>query len=297
MARLGLAGALTAAAVIVTACGGGSATTSSTSTTDEPKLGTPVTFERAEGGDPVGTIRFHEAVMLPPECTYDDDKVLGLRVDIDNPGDIYLPAPDAFQLKVVDQGGYSREVEHVTIEADCKPTYPEIATSDPHSRTEGWALVKVESAPTAIVFQPLVAEPDSTIDNIKWVAVTPASVKIALPEVKTPPAPAVTTTVAPTTTDAPAPPVVIETEEISYPEAGEACDPDSDGWGVDSSGGQLRCTYAGGPTPKWVDSVPFIGVREEGAPCEMGEGVAENSDGIPMVCVGSRGESVWMPGP
>lgn len=300
MARYGLAGALIATAAIVTACSGSdAATTSSTQTSEEPKLGAPITFVRADGGSTVGTIRFHEAVMLPAECTYDDDQVFGLRVDIDNPGDIYLPAPDAFQMKVVDQSGYSREVEHVTIEADCKATYPEIATSDPHSRTEGWALVKVQSAPTAVVFQPLVAEPDSTIDNIEFVAVTPASVKIALPDVKTPAAPAVapTTTTPPPTTEAP-PPVVIETEEISHPEAGEACDTGTDTWAIDSSGGQLRCAFAGGPTSKWVNSAPFIGIREEGSPCDMSEsGVAETADGIPMVCVGSRDESVWMPGP
>ncbi|MGI5223079.1 hypothetical protein [Nocardia sp. CA-290969] len=299
MARYGLAGALLATAAIVTACSGDESvtTTSSTSTTQEPTLGELITFSRADGGDTVGTIRFHEAVMLPAECTWDDEQVLGLRVDIDNPGDIYLPAPDAFQLQTVDEGGYTRDVEHTTIESECDPTYPEIARSDPRSKTEGWALVKVESPPTAVVFQPLVAEPDSTIENIKFVPVAPQSVKIPLPGLATAPAPA--TTVAPTTTTTPPPPpVVIETQEISYPEAGESCDTSTDTWALDSSGGQLRCAYAGGPTSKWVNSAPFIGVREEGSPCDMSEsGVAETADGTPMVCVGSRGDSVWMPGP
>lgn len=300
MARHGLTGALLATAMIVTACGGDNSvtTTSSTSTTQEPTLGAPITFERADNGETVGTIRIHEAMMVPAECVALGDQVLALRVELDNPGDLYIPAPDEYTLTTVDTEGVTRETETVTLNLECEPDYPEAARSDPRSKTEGWEVLKVKGIPTAIVYAPIVAEPDSTIDNIKYVPVTPESAKVALSDIAAAPPPA-TTTIAPAPAEAPAPPpVVIETQEISYPEAGESCDTTVDTWALDAAGGQLRCAYAGGPTSKWVQSAPFIGVREEGSPCDMSaSGVAETADGIPMVCVGSRSDSVWMPGP
>ena len=299
MARYGLAGALIATAVIVTACGDDSvSTTSSTSTVEEPKLGAPIEFQRTDNGETVGTIRIREAVMVPTECVAPGDQVLAVRVELDNPGDLFLPSPDTYTLTTVDTEGVTRETETVTLNLECESDYPEIARSDPRSKTEGWEVLKVQGTPAAVVYAPIVAEPDSTVDNIKYVPVTPESAKVALPDLATAPPP-VTTTIAPAPAEAPAPPpVVIETQEISYPEAGEPCDTSTDAWALDSSGGQLRCAFAGGPTSKWVDSAPFIGVREEGSPCDMSEaGVAETADGTPMVCVGSREDSVWMPGP
>src|SRR5690606_11859018 len=116
MARYGLAVALLATAVIVTACGGDESVTAtaSTSTTQEPTLGAPITFERADNSETVGTIRIHEAVMVPAECVAPGDQVLAVRVELENPGDLFLPSPDAYTLKTVDTDGYTREVETVT---------------------------------------------------------------------------------------------------------------------------------------------------------------------------------------
>lgn len=298
MARYGLAGALIATAVIVTACGGDdTVTTISSTSTETPKLGAPITFQRADNGNTVGTIRFHEAVMVPTACLGPGDQALAVRVGIDNPGELYLPAPDSWTTKTIDNDGRSRDTEAISLNLECESDYPEISRSDPGHKTEGWALLKVQGPPAAIEYSPLVAEPDSTIDNMKFVAVTPMTVQVPIPALETAAPPVATTTLEQPTTVAP-PPVVIETQEISYPEAGEACDTSTDTWATDSAGGQLRCAFAGGPTSKWVQSAPFIGIREEGSPCDMSEsGVAETADGIPMVCVGSRGDSVWMPRP
>ncbi|MFB8031342.1 hypothetical protein, partial [Streptomyces sp. NPDC055990] len=144
MARYGLAGALIATAAIVTACGGGEAATTSSTSTETPELGAPVTFQRTDNGDTVGTIRFHEAVMVPTECLGPGDQALAVRVDIDNPGELYLPAPDSWTAKAIDSDGRSSDTEEISLNLECESDYPEIGRSDPRSKTAGWALLRVQ---------------------------------------------------------------------------------------------------------------------------------------------------------
>jgi hypothetical protein len=59
-------------------------------------------------------------------------------------------------------------------------------------------------------------------------------------------------------------------------------------FGSDSYGHTLICVNSGA----WAQSMPLMGVRNMGDPCNGVEGTAQSPDGIPMTCSGA-----WAWGP
>jgi hypothetical protein len=53
-------------------------------------------------------------------------------------------------------------------------------------------------------------------------------------------------------------------------------------FGLDPSGRTLICVNSGG----WAQSLPLVGVRDMGDPCNGVQGTAQSPDGIPMTCSG-----------
>lgn len=258
------------------------------------KLGENIAFKRASNGQPIGVIRIMEVVAVPEECLsrYTKGPVIAVRSEIDNPGEVFLPEPDLFSVKAIDRRGFTQDVDVVNIEPTCG--FPRIASSQSHGKTTGWSALSVQEAdPTGLVYAPLVGEPDSSLENLKFVTVSPSTATIALPS----PLPRRGETPAPETKTEPTKQPPTSAPRPAAPAAGKACDIDSDTWAKDSSGQQLRCAYAGGPTPKWVESLPFVGRREPGTRCMLGVGVAETTDGQTMVCVGDQDSGTWQPGP
>lgn len=297
MSRLNGAAAAVACVFVVTGCGGedGATTTAPAGSTQPPKFGDPLTFVRAgDKATVVGTVRFMEVAEIPADCVIDPGgaQTLGLRVEVDNPGDLLLSRPDVYDLQVIDAGGFTQKLQGATVRTRCTSDYPVLGPSQPGGKTTGWTFVTVRDAnPQVLVYSPMVSEPDSTLSNLKLVTVSPATVKIVLPS----PIPQRKTGSAVPSTD-PAPSVVPPLIP-ARPAAGVACDPASDRWATDASGAQLRCAVAGGPTATWVGSLPFIGTATPGAPCELGVAVAESPQGVTMVCTGERGAARWEPGP
>ncbi len=299
MARLGASAAILVCVMAAAGCGGGdkasapeTAPTSSHETA--AKLGDSLTFKRADNQEFIGTVRFLEVAQVPADCVIDpvSAQLIGIRVIVDNPGTLFLSKPDVYDLKVVDGGGFTQQVEAVTVKSRCDNDFPAIGPSQPGGKTTGWTFIGVrEPNPARIVYSPMVAEVDSTLTDLKLIAVSPLSATVLMPS----PIPAAATAVTTTSPSAPAPSSVPSSSP--GPAAGVPCDPDSDIWAKDAAGGQLRCAFAGGPTAKWVASAPFVGTRTPGTPCELGAAVAETSDGTTLVCVGDRGSSTWEPGP
>jgi hypothetical protein len=301
MSRLGTA-VVAVCALALTGCGGETTTATPTSpaanSSNAPKFGDPVAFTRADNKQPIGTVRFLEAAEIPVDCVIDPQgaQAIGLRLEVENAGELFLSRPDVYDLKVVDRAGFTQQVTSPTLRSRCDADFPRLAPSQPAGKTTGWTFIQVhEAGPATIVYSPLVGATDSTLANLKLVPVAPATAKLSLPSPIPKrgvgePAPAATTT-ATAAPNTPAPPAA------ARPAVGQSCDPTADAWAKDSSGGQLRCAYAGGPSPKWVASAPYVGVQNIGSPCELGAAVAEAPDGQTLVCVGAHGSSTWAPGP
>lgn len=278
---------IAAAAFGVSGCG---------SDTTTPPTATPPTATVAGVGDSttftyqgnlVGTFRVTDVVAVPAECAVEPGPVIAFRAEISNAGQLKLPAPDTYGVKVIDAGGITQNVDSATIRPACKSQYPTISGSQAPGKTAGWtAVTTTQPNPTALLYTPVVTEAGGTVENLKFVQVSPAfaTVKLPLPLPAISVSAAVTPTATPAMTTAPSAPVV-----------GQSCDLGTDRWATDPTGRQLRCTLAGGPAAKWVSSVPFIGTRTPGTPCDPDAGVAETSSGVTLMCVGDPG--TWTPGP
>ncbi len=145
--------------------------------------GQSIAFARTDTGARIGEIRFVTIEALPTDCIAGNRTgvTLAIRVEIENGVGEQLPVPDVYQLQYVDEIGASRAVETASIYG-CEADYPEAVTAAPGGKTEGWFTVRAESAPTELVYSPLVGDQSSTIDNIKILTVTPAAVRVDVPD-------------------------------------------------------------------------------------------------------------------
>lgn len=266
-------------------------------------VGDIAAFNVKSSGDRVGTVRLTDLVALPANCSNDQPpaggQLVALRFEIANDGELVLGRPDMYTTKVVDSGGFTQNVENANVHPRCASSYPRIAESQKAGKTAGWVAFSVAQAnPTAVVYAPMVADFGSTLEDLKLAELSPATARFqaqsplgsgpggdaAAPSVTVEPTPAPTTVAAP-----------------PAPREGNACDPDSDGWAKDASGQQLYCTYAGAPTPRWVASLPLIGIRRIGQPCEGYDYVAQTASGQPLMCtwdpIKQDGSNSWQPGP
>jgi hypothetical protein len=293
MSRLGAA-AIAVAMLTLAGCGGNSAPTTAPAVNSSYKLGEAIVFTLTAGPS-AGTITFRDVVALPAECLFDPlppgGQAIAIHAAVDSPGDVFLPEPDPLEAKVVDRDGATQSVSLLQIRSDCKTTYPDIAQSRAHSKVDGWTYGVIRQAdPTAIVYTPLVGAPDSSINNLKFVTMAPKSVTVAVPMPLT--RPGTQPQLAPASAVAPTP----APQTITAPIAGRACDPSTDRWAKDASGGQLRCISTGAAAT-WVSSMPFIGTRTPGTACELGAAVAESASGQMLVCTGTQSSATWAPGP
>ncbi|MGY4103397.1 hypothetical protein ACW2Q0_28120 [Nocardia sp. R16R-3T] len=211
MHRLTLA--ILAAAALLSACSDDSTAPAAVSTATRAarpstlQLGQAVTITRSDTGGQVGTIRFVAAEALPTECIAGrrTGVTLAVRVEIVNGAGEQLPVPDTYQLQYVDGIGATRPVETASI-YQCEGDYPAAVTAPPGAKTEGWLFVRLDSEPTELVYTPMVGDQTSTAGNIKILMVSPASVRVDVPDhlaglapTAGVPAPETTTAVAPST--------------------------------------------------------------------------------------------------
>ncbi|NEW49318.1 hypothetical protein GV792_04575 [Nocardia cyriacigeorgica] len=279
------------------------ATTAAAPKTTALGIGTPVAFARADTGAAIGTITFTDATVVPAECVIDPvpgTQALALHVEIDNTGTVALSTPDMYSMTTLDGAGVTQPTENGTLTSACLPRWPEGADAGVGRKTVEWVVLQVQPNPVVLQYTPLVASENASLENWEFVKASPLTAKIALPAplAIAAPAPAPTTTVQVETTD----PTVAPTTRAAAPTkaapaAGVGCDPSVDNWALDAAGGQLKCAYAGGPTPKWVNSAPFIGIRQPGSRCSYDDGVAESPSGQTLMCTGDRDSAVWTPGP
>lgn len=300
--------ALAGAALLLAGCANDTtepATPSSAPTTIEAgnDLGKVYEFTKADSGAKIGEIKVTDITTLPTECVSDDVDIpgstnLGVRIELTNSGPLAISTPGDDLLQVNDAQGFTQGVDSARIWPTCAGQFPKLADAPAPGKAAGWVFIESPLPdPSALVFGALVWDEGASLENLKAVPVKPAQAVIRLPEPAAAPAPAAAPTTTATTPPPPAPTTTTVAPRPAAPAAGQACDPGSDGWAKDSSGGQLRCGYFGGSTPKWVGSLPYVGVRQEGGACELGAAVAESPQGVPMVCVGEEGNATWMPGP
>ncbi|MFG1794115.1 hypothetical protein [Nocardia sp. NPDC049149] len=177
--------AVAACGLVLSGCGSDAVTTvgSPPATSTVAKVGEPLVFARADTKVPIGTIRILETAAMPAECLADPaGHGIGLRVEIDNPGELFLPRPDYTTWKVVDHSGFQQAVTPAVVKFECRSRYPEISKSQPASKTAGWVVAEMQQPnPTAIVYTPIVAEAGSTVSDIKFVTVAPKSATVTLP--------------------------------------------------------------------------------------------------------------------
>ncbi|MBF6459786.1 hypothetical protein IU433_12140 [Nocardia puris] len=298
MTRRALALAPIAVVLLLAGCSG--ETTKSPSAVETAEgLGTTHALTSPDGA--LGTVTFTDAIAFPNDCLYSPlpagTQAIAVRIEVVNATRHEISRPGGDLIGINDAEGFTHESESLTLASDCEDRYPELAVPPKPGKVAGWVVLRAPEIPTALVYTPLVWSEDASLDNFEVVQVEPRQIVVSLPQLTTatPPSsqPPTTTTTeppAPTTNAAPPPATRAQT---TTPAAGVACDVDVDTWAKDVNGGQLRCAFAGGPTAKWVESLPFIGVRVPGSPCTFNEGVAEDAQGRPMVCLGEDG---WQPG-
>lgn len=106
MPRLNAA-AVAAAVLALAGCGQG-AQAPSISANSQYQLGDSIEFKRKDNGQKIGTIRILEVVAVPEECLFDPGLAIAVRAEIESPGELFLPRPDTFGLKVIDRAGFTR---------------------------------------------------------------------------------------------------------------------------------------------------------------------------------------------
>lgn len=302
--------AITAAGAMLLAAGCGADTPaasppappmSATASTDG--LGSIYNFAKAEDGTKIGSIRFLETVEVPTSCLFDPlpagAQGIAVRAELTNVGALAINRPDSDVVRVNDSEGFTQPTRLLSIRGECRISpFPDLASAPAPGKASGWFVVQSPvKDPAALVYTPLVWSETASISNWDAVRVDPTHVVVPLkpiPAAQSAPAPApsVATTVAP-----PAAPTIQIAPKPAAAAAGQSCDPDVDNWAKDASGGQLKCAYAGGSTPKWVRSAPLVGTRTPGTSCELGSAVAESPAGETLVCVGEQGSATWTPGP
>jgi hypothetical protein len=81
---------------------------------------------------------------------------------------------------------------------------------------------------------------------------------------------------------------------------GQPCsNPDRYIFSTTDSGDLVACATAGA-APRWVNSGPLVGVRDEKSPCAPNVGgEAQSPDGLPLLCVfnPANGSGYWLRGP
>lgn len=179
------------------------------------RLGQSVTITRTDTGGKIGTIRFLAVEQIPDRCVPGSDpgQTIAIHVEIQSAAGEELPVPDSYSLRYNDHSGATREVEPTSL-YNCDE-YPEAVTAPPGGKAEGWIPLEVESDPSEIIYAPYIADQSSTAQDIKWLTLSPAVTKIAVPRLAGPaaedepePEPTTTRAPAPTTTAArPATPV------------------------------------------------------------------------------------------
>ncbi|MBF6254385.1 hypothetical protein IU414_06695 [Nocardia farcinica] len=292
-------------AAAVAGCSSDASEPVAVTTTTEPASSDDLgkAWEFTGDGAKYATVRFTDAQQLPSQCLLDPPAtgtLIGVRAEVENHKGQPIEL-GADLLQVNDANGFTQETQLMLLHPNCRGQYPELADAPAPGKAAGWVFLQspVES-PSALVYTPMVWAEGAGVDNFDFIALTPDHVVVRLPALPTAPTQPTTTTVAepePEPTPAPTQPAPTQAPASTAPTSGQACDIDTDTWAKDANGQQLRCAYAGGPTPRWVNSRPFIGIREPGTPCELGEAVAESPAGVPMVCVGTSGDGEWQPGP
>ncbi|MFD8104259.1 hypothetical protein ACFV24_32465 [Nocardia fluminea] len=300
-----------------TGCGSVESPTTPAITSAPPSgLGTPFAFTDASTGAKVGTITFTDVALAPADCVTDmvpGRVALAVHARVESLGTSRMVQPDQWLLSTVDRAGITQRTEDAILTDDCFATYTYSASPKPGTTVEGWSVVQALPDMVALQFMPLVQDESAPMDAPRFVTPAPATVTIPL---ATAPAPATVTAVAPASA-APAPspaaplpattpefapesvasaaPTTVPTpKKTTTPAVGVACTLPDDGYATAADGSTLRCAKAGGPSAKWVQSVPLLGSRTPGAPCEVGAGVATSPDGEEMFCLGQGPDTnVW----
>ncbi|MCM6778011.1 hypothetical protein NDR87_31050 [Nocardia sp. CDC159] len=301
---------IAAATFIALACGIGlsactpstqSPSTSAAAPSTDRNIGDEIAFARADNGERIGIIKILDAAAVPARCALlapPDSPILGLRMEIVNNGRLALSRPaSGFALTVLsvkDSQGYTQQVTIRDVGPECEAQFPQIASPPAPGKSIGWVMAQLRQPnPSAVVYTASVLD-GTSFDDLKPVAAAPAAASVKLPDLSM--APPISPTSAPTTASTTAPSE--QQFPATAPAVGQRCDLATDRWAKDANGGRLRCATAGGVTPKWVSSVPFIGTRAQGSPCDPdAAAVAETRDGTTLVCVGDTGSATWTPGP
>ncbi len=296
--------------VCVTGCGSAdSPATTSASAAPTSGLGTPFAFTDVSNGANVGAITFTEVALAPAECVTEllpGHVALAVRAQVESIGTSRMSQPDQWLLSTVDRAGITQRTEHAILTNDCFESYSYSASPQAGTKVEGWSVVQALPEMVALQFVPLVQDVSAPMDAPRFVTPAPARITIAL---ATAPAPATVTTqppaAAPPTSTATTPQFVPESTTTAVattktapkkatPAVGVPCTPPGDNYATADDGSTLKCTKAGGPSAKWVQSAPLLGTRTPGTSCEVGSGVATSPDGEEMFCLGQGPDSnVW----
>ncbi|MFB8278729.1 hypothetical protein [Nocardia colli] len=301
--------AITAAAVTYRFGDAGSPAASSPGTTTRKPstlgLGVLYNFARTDDGRAVARLMIYEVVVLPASCLEAGGEPgqagLAVRYEVDNPGPLTLSIePNNAEITTIDEAGVSHRTGTPSLAPGCRD-YPAAASAAPGRKTAGWVVVSAQPDQAAVRFTPTVWAEDATLKTLPepYIKLSPTNATVTFPNplptrsATATPSPAATEsmpTVVPSPSPAPPPPT---------PAAGRDCDPSLDRWVLGADGGQLKCTYGGSPTPKWVPSLPFVGVQQPGTVCREGASVAESPAGQTLICssAGDTAHPVWTPEP
>ncbi|MFD3509299.1 hypothetical protein [Nocardia sp. NPDC058666] len=285
------------------------ATASATSVAPTSGLGTRFAFTDAASGAQVGSITFTDVALVPAECVTDPVPgrvALAVRAQIESTGTSRLATPDQWLLSTVDRAGITQRTEYAVLTNACLDTFSYSAFPKAGTTVAGWSVVQALPEMVALQFVPLVQDESAPMDAPRFVTAAPSNVTIPLavaPALATmTPAPSAAASPTPVTTTpefvpesaTPAATATVSVPKKATPAVGVPCTLPGDGYATAEDGGTLRCTKAGGPTAKWVQSVPLLGTRTPGAACEVGAGVAMSPGGAEMLCLGDGPDTnVW----
>lgn len=121
-----------------------------------------VEFKRADNGAALGTAALVDVKRLPATCASDPvgavAQLVAVHSILTSAGEAKMPRPDMTTLIPVDESGTTYEAAQAILTTSCQASYPAPGQPVPGGTTDGWSVVAVPVAATALRYYPIITD-------------------------------------------------------------------------------------------------------------------------------------------
>ncbi|MFI7527464.1 hypothetical protein [Nocardia salmonicida] len=121
-----------------------------------------VEFKRADNAAALGTATLVEVKRLPATCASDPvgavAQLVAVHSILTSAGEAKMPRPDMTTLIPVDESGTTYAAAQAILTTSCQASYPAPGQPVPGGTTDGWSVVAVPVAATALRYYPIITD-------------------------------------------------------------------------------------------------------------------------------------------